>query len=340
MIPYVFIAGDVFRLPDVVHSPHDRFTVFIYVVMLGFFCFNYYFLLPRFYLQKKLLLYFTIIALILILLIAFYYWIDFRTPHFMHLIQPPPDHHPPPPPPFAMHGGHHPPPQKPPAMSQLSQLLFLYIIGILVSLFACINRNFKKIELERNKTALAYLKSQINPHFLFNTFNSIYGLAVKENADKTAGGMLKLSGILRYVLTDTHNDFVSLDKEMAYINNYIELQKLRITANTNFRYMVSGETENKKIAPMLMIPFIENAFKYGINPGVESDILISIDIGEDALQMKVRNRKIAERKSAEKMGIGIENTKTRLELLYPQKHKLQIIDTEMEYTVFLKINLS
>ena len=156
MIPYVFISGDVFRLPNILHSPHDRFTVFVFIIMLGFFYFNYYYLLPNYYLKKQRFFYFSFIVFILIFFITFYWWVDstpppiFRPRHaFDGSIPMPPRHMP-----------------KPSPMSQLNQLLFLYIIGILVSLFARINKNLKQIESERDKTALVYLKSQMNPHFL------------------------------------------------------------------------------------------------------------------------------------------------------------------------------
>jgi LytS/YehU family sensor histidine kinase len=206
-----------------------------------------------------------------------------------------------------------------------------------------VSRNLKNIESERNKTALAYLKSQINPHFLFNTFNSIYGLAVKEKADNTANGMLKLSGILRYVLTETQSDFVSLQKEIDYIQNYIELQRLRIDAKTNLKYQVSGNASDCVIAPLLMIPFIENAFKYGINPGIEAQISISISVQEKALELKVFNKKIVQRRDTDTPkgnGIGIENTKKRLALLYPQKYTLEIQETHNDFEVYLKLQLT
>ncbi len=330
MIPYVFIAGDMFRFPNVFHNPHDRFTLFVYFVMLGFFYFNYYYLLPTYYLKKQPITYFSIIAFILVFLITFYWWVDFT---------PPPIFRPPPP----MIGGvpfphRHLP--MPPPISQLNQLLFLYIIGILVSLFARVNKNLKHIESERDKTALVYLKSQMNPHFIFNTFNSIYGLAVKEKADKTANGMLKLSDMLRYVLTDTQSDFVRLNKEINYINNYIELQKLRIESDTIIQYQITGNQNLHVIAPMLLIPFIENAFKYGINPGKESNIDIQIKIEDASLLLQVKNKIIVHNSSSEKMGIGIENTRNRLELLYPHKYILTLHETPTDYEVYLKIILT
>lgn len=339
MIPYIFIAGELFRFPDLLHSPHDRFTVFVYILMLGFFYINYYYLLPALYMKKQVSRYYAIVTGILVVLILFYYWVDFTPPRFFRPPPPPRFHdmlqRPLPPHPPHMH--------KPGAMSQLSQLLFLYIIGILVSLSARISRNLKNIELERNKTALAYLKSQINPHFLFNTLNSIYGLAVKEKADKTAGGMLKLSGILRYVLTETQSDFVSLSKEIDYISNYIELQRLRIDTRTNFNFQVKGETDKQMIAPMLLIPFIENAFKYGINPGIEAHIDIAIIVEGETLELHVFNKKIAERKDnsrPDQTMIGIENTKNRLALLYPERHQLDINEDFIDYRVMLRLNLA
>lgn len=335
MIPYVFIAGEVFHFPNLAHSPHDRFTIVVYILMLCFFYFNYYYLLPVLYMKKKVGRYFSILFGILVIFITFYYWVDFTPPHFF---RPPPLRFDMPP------GPHHPHPHmhKPAPMSQLSQLLLLYLIGILVSLAIRISRNLKNIEVQRNKTALAYLKSQINPHFLFNTLNSIYGFAVKEKADNTAGGMLKLSGILRYVLTETQSDFVRLSKEIDYISNYIELQRLRIDAKTDFTYTVTGKIDQQMIAPLLMIPFIENAFKYGINPGIAAHIEIDIQVEGDELELLVCNKKIAERKDSSRPDqtmIGIENTKTRLELLYPNRYSLDIEETFVDYRVRLKINL-
>ncbi len=337
LIPSIFSKGEIFHFPDLHHSPHDRFTVLIYLMMLGFFYFNYYFLLPAFYLQRRIVVYFSILLAVLVLLISYYYWMDFTPPRMFHG-GPPPEYHPhhgmPPP------GPHGPRFNKPAPMSQLSQLLFLYIIGVLVSLFARVSTNLKKIEAEKSKTALVYLKSQINPHFLFNTFNSIYGLAVRERADKTADGMLKLSGILRYVLTETESDFVDLVKEIDYINNYVELQKLRMEPNANLRYTVTGDYARKMIAPMLLIPFIENAFKYGVNPELPSDIRIDLDIKDQVLCLQIVNKKVVERKEAEKFGIGLENTKARLELLYPLKYTLEIKESEKDFAVILKLNLS
>ncbi|MBK6329604.1 MAG: histidine kinase [Bacteroidetes bacterium] len=219
--------------------------------------------------------------------------------------------------------------------------VIVFIYHWYIGEFVCTGQqNLKHIESERDKTALVYLKSQMNPHFIFNTFNSIYGLAVKEKADKTANGMLKLSDMLRYVLTDTQSDFVRLNKEINYINNYIELQKLRIESDTIIQYQITGNQNLHVIAPMLLIPFIENAFKYGINPGKESNIDIQIKIEDASLLLQVKNKIIVHNSSSEKMGIGIENTRNRLELLYPHKYILTLHETPTDYEVYLKIILT
>ena len=127
-----------------------------------------------------------------------------------------------------------------------------------------INSRLKLAEKEKVNAELSYLKAQINPHFLFNTLNSIYSLAI-EKSDYTATAVVKLSSMMRYVITDASHKFVPLEKEINYISNYIELQKLRIDSSIKLMYTVTGDISDKKIAPLVLISFIENAFKYGVN---------------------------------------------------------------------------
>ncbi|GBL35591.1 uncharacterized sensor-like histidine kinase SE_0166 [Filimonas sp.] len=219
-------------------------------------------------------------------------------------------------------------------------MLFLYLIGIFITLYLRIKMNLEAIEVEKNNAEISYLKSQINPHFLFNTFNSIYSLAIKENAERTANGMLKLSGMMRYVVSESSSDFVPLEKELTYINNFIELQKLRLDKGVKLNYELDGSFEDKRIAPLLLIPFIENAFKHGVNPDEDSSIIIRIIIDEDKLHLFVENNKVTtHHEMNEKMGFGIGNTRNRLKLLYPSNHTIVIIDTNRKYQVNLKLNL-
>jgi LytS/YehU family sensor histidine kinase len=148
--------------------------------------------------------------------------------------------------------------------------------------------------------------------------------------------MLKLSGMMRYAVTETHKDFVPLDKEVSYITDFIELQKLRLDKGVRLEYEVIGSCADKQIPPLLLIPFIENAFKHGVNPDEDSSIQIHLRIQEESLELHVVNHKVSLGASVhEMMGIGIENTRNRLTYLYPGKHSLEIKETSSQYSVTL-----
>jgi LytS/YehU family sensor histidine kinase len=195
----------------------------------------------------------------------------------------------------------------------------------------------KEIETEKLNTELSFLKSQINPHFLFNTLNNIYSLAVAKS-DATAGAVLKLSAIMRYVITDTKHHLVALEKEIQFIQHYIDLQKVRLTDKMEVVFTVTGEVGSKQIAPLIFIPFVENAFKYGISTKENSKILIEIKAGDKEVILSVDNAIVTQQKdTGENTGIGIKNSKRRLELLYPDKHDLQVIKENGHFTVNLTI---
>jgi sensor histidine kinase YesM len=197
----------------------------------------------------------------------------------------------------------------------------------------------KQSEKEKLKAELSYFKAQINPHFLFNTLNTIYSLAIQK-AGNTAEAVVKLSGMMRYVLSDASHDYVALEKEIGYISDYIELQKIRFGETVRIDYQPCDPDSGKSIAPLVLIPFIENAFKFGVNPGEDSFIGITISLSGDELHLKVFNNKVNGSQETETTGgLGIVNAKHRLDLLYPEKHKLIIEDKETEFTVDLYINL-
>ncbi len=213
--------------------------------------------------------------------------------------------------------------------------VFQYILIILLGVVLQINRRLKKAESDKITTELAYLKSQINPHFLFNTLNSIYSLAIIGSTN-TANAVVKLSSMMRYVLNDASKDWVSLDEEINYISNYIELQKIRFENAVSIEFTIVGDTDGKIVAPLLLIPFIENAFKYGVNAEQNSAIKINIDIKKTMMHVCISNTKVDYTESTyDSHGIGIENTRSRLNLLYPNKHILAIEDTHNSYTVSL-----
>ena len=217
--------------------------------------------------------------------------------------------------------------------------LFLFLIVLVFSLMLKINVRLKQSEKEKLDAELAYLKAQINPHFLFNTLNSIYSLAIIQS-DNVASSIVKLSNMMRYVLSESSSDYVSLEKEIEYIQNFIELQQIRFGSFIQFECTITGDHKNKTIAPLILIPFIENAYKHGVNAEDNSIINIKIDTTENQLFLFVKNNKVFVQRSAEsESGVGVQNTKNRLQMIYPGKHKLQINNTEKEYSVSLTIDL-
>lgn len=201
------------------------------------------------------------------------------------------------------------------------------------------NQRFSELKNEKLSAEVSYLKAQINPHFLFNTLNSLYALTLQKS-DEASKAVLKLSGIMRYVVVESSKEHVSLSKEINYIQDYIELQKLRLDRSVNLNVTIEGDVNNKQIAPLVLIPFIENAFKYGINPDQQSYITISIKVFENELYMEVENSIVNAEISEEfKTEQGIENTLKRLEFIYPKKHQFRVFESETVYTIQLKIYL-
>lgn len=197
------------------------------------------------------------------------------------------------------------------------------------------------VQFQKTKSELTFLKSQINPHFLFNSLNSIYGTAMAEQSPKTAEGVQKLSEMMRFMLKENTEDKISLEKEFNYINNYIDLQRLRVDENENTQIDVAITSACEgEITPMLLIPFIENAFKHGISLQDQSWIRIELTCTSETVSLEVENsiHKQALSKKDES-GIGLENVKERLKLLYPEKHNLEIKTDEKTYFVHLNLNL-
>jgi LytS/YehU family sensor histidine kinase len=190
---------------------------------------------------------------------------------------------------------------------------------------------------ERQASEIALLRSQVNPHFLFNTLNNIYSL-VYNKSEEAPEAVMKLSSIMRYMLYDSNTDVVALNKEIEYLNSFIELQQLRIMQKDFVQIKVTGSMENRTIAPMLLIPFVENAFKHGEknhSPG----IIIHLNIKPDKLIFTVENniKAINQTPPEESGGFGLENIKRRLGLLYPDKHELTLNKSEDKFKIELTI---
>jgi LytS/YehU family sensor histidine kinase len=203
----------------------------------------------------------------------------------------------------------------------------------------------KNQELEKEKmfSELRYLKSQVHPHFFFNTLNNLYGLTLSKS-DTAPEVVLRLSDLMSYMLYDTNTQWVPLEKEINYIRNYIALEKLRFGKRFNVSFQVQGDTASFVIAPLLLLPFIENSFKHSINKEIEGAwIAIDLTIKEAALAFTVENRMIKEPMNGEEResagGLGLQNVKRRLELLYKERYTLKIFEEESEYLVVLKLDL-
>ena len=198
------------------------------------------------------------------------------------------------------------------------------------------------MEKEKLDTELTALKGQIDPHFFFNSLNNLYSLALDQDK-RTADGILKLSQNMRYILYDCRADRVPLEKEIEHIQNYLELQRLRLKPDANIHLSLEGEFSDTQVAPLLFIPFIENGFKHGLRGGDQNAYInISFQLVNHSLIFKTENNKAEKDEwlDQEHKGIGIMNTRRRLELLYPEKHELQIIDGVKHFSVMLKLELS
>lgn len=200
------------------------------------------------------------------------------------------------------------------------------------------------LQSNKQKTAeLNLLKAQLNPHFLFNTLNNLYGLAVVKS-DKLPDLMLQLSDLLRYGLYDTSERWVPLEKEIHYIKNYINLERLRLEEDSNICFKLCGKVENQRIAPMMLIVFLENAFKhFDVNEDNRSIIEARLEIEPGYLKFycfNTTNDQLKESpRSITNSGIGLVNVRKRLELLYPQRYQLEVKKGAGEFWVNLELEL-
>ena len=201
-----------------------------------------------------------------------------------------------------------------------------------------------KTELGKSDANLNLLKSQINPHFLFNALNTLYGTALQENAERTGEGIQKLGDMMRFMLQENMQDKILLSRDVEYLKNYILLQKLRtsISDKVDIQDLIEDQDNNLQITPMLLIPFVENAFKHGISLISPSHIKISLQTKDDTLYFDVYNSihiKPADDPEKGQSGIGLDNVKQRLQLLYPGRHDLVIRENANDFFVHLTLQL-
>lgn len=341
------------------------------VFIIGFFYLNHYYLLPKFFLNRKQVVYFVLLLTCVVLLLAqhlsteIYFYDNYMKkgvleqglmhPRRMFSVI------------NSMQGGkknlagtRFGPPggrmlwRQEPLIAGIPLGLFLMLLRNVLSFafmltffsafihlfFSFLKTSEEKKALENAtlKAEINQLKSQINPHFLFNTLNSIYSLA-HHNPEKTQQAVLKLSEIMRYMIYDATAEKIPLHKDIHYLTSYIELQRLRLSDKITINYEVKGELQGITIAPMLLSTFVENAFKHGISYMHASSINIIIQVFDKTLTLLVSNPVLNGQKS-EAGGVGLQNAKRRLELMYPGNYWLYIEQDTQLFAVNLKINLS
>lgn len=211
---------------------------------------------------------------------------------------------------------------------------FFYTMAI--HLIRTNNMRFFRI-IDKKEAELKLLKSQVNPHFLFNSMNIIYATALEEGSPKTAETTAKLSNLIRYMMEDINMEFIPLEKEVKYIKDYINIQLSRCSAEQTIEIQIEN-IENKIIAPGLLISFIENAFKHGINPAKSSYFFVKISGNKLTTNFECRNS-ISKKQISKNdgLGIGIENVRQRLDLIYPKKHTFKTEKKNDIFTVMLQI---
>lgn len=231
--------------------------------------------------------------------------------------------------------------------------LSLYIFFVGISFVHIIILRWQKEEalkqqLKEDKLAaeLELLKSQINPHFLFNALNNLLSVSEKHQQTEVSSGIAQLSEMLRYLLHNTSDEIIPLSKEIEFIENYIKLNKLRFDDNDPIKisFQTIGNSKNIYIAPVLLLPFVENAFKHGINIYNDSFIDIKINATQQIVNFECTNSinrsKNIEMLNSKYSGVGLQNVKRRLEILYPNKYNLKITEKDNIYSVHLKLNIN
>ena len=321
-IPYCTQEGQCFQLSMEILLLTPSQIFFVYILIYG--------LIPRFLIKKKYLLFFFLFilssaaALMILRMIQFYitsnlFYADTKDEwkfySFLHFFY---------------------------------GLMSIYIaagIAATIKLVKQTLKNNKKTQLlaqQKLEAELKLLKSQIHPHFLFNTLNNLYALALHDSG-KSAEGILKLSGLLHYMLYECNASRVLLKREIKQIEDYISLEKLRYSKRLKVEFDIIGNIIDKMIPPMIILPFVENAFKHGTSKHLQKAwINISLKSESNKISLIVQNSKSTEVSSDESgytKGIGLKNVKRRLELLYPGKHNLELNDEENKFTVCMEIYL-
>ncbi len=305
---------------------------FISYILLTFFFFcSYYYIIPQFYFKKRWVFLFFILIAGYLLVIEFPQLIisDSSFSNTLNRLSRPPNS-------INDQDGFNPL-----SLFISSQNHFLQYFGIFfLSLFLRVNERLNEIKNDKLIAEISYLKSQINPHFLFNTLNSLYALALTKS-NKAPEAILKLSNLMRYVVAKSAENYISLDREVNYIKDFIDLQQLRLTDKTKLITYFKGDFKSYKITPLVLICIIENAFKYGADVENSSEIIVSLVVENNTLQLKVDNTIVDSETQKKSLSTeqGLKNTKKQLDLFYQNKYNITIKNDFKNYKVNLEIQL-
>jgi sensor histidine kinase YesM len=292
-----------------------------YLLVVIFFYINYYFIIPQYYFSRHYLIY----AIILILIFAVVCFLpsiifanisdtDFETSGLKQ---------------FKIFGF---------VIYQFGHNLFLYASAFSFGLLLAVNKRLFNAREEKRDIEINFLKAQINPHFLFNVLNNIYSLALYKS-DDAPDAIAKLSSLMRYVTAQATQTTVPIADEIEYLSNYVDLQKLRLTNKTKVHLSIVNIDDSYFISPLIIIPFIENAFKYGVSTELDSTIDININMQQHLFLLSVQNNNVAKITEVSSNNLGIKNAQSQLEFIYPNKHTLTITQEDNTYHVNLTINL-
>lgn len=304
------------------------------VLFVGVYLLHTKILFPKLYVAKKYLFYFAVITTLFAGIIVVRPFDRFiSNPNRSQQLQPPS---------LSPSTNVPPPPRDNPRPFLDIVSIFIFLLAIIIGITIETNKQLRltmqrvlMAETEKAQAELAFLKAQVNPHFLFNILNNIYTLALTQDGN-TAPSIMKLSNMMRYLTDEAGNDEVSLSQEIACMTDYVDLQRLRLTQKTTIEYEIKGDAENKKIAPLILMAFVENVFKYGVSNHRNNKLVIRLIAEHNLINLYCENTINPDKKNEKRTGIGLENTKKRLQYIYPNKH---ILAVENNQTVF-KINLS
>ncbi|MDR2806203.1 MAG: sensor histidine kinase, partial [Dysgonamonadaceae bacterium] len=317
-----------------------------FVLLAGYFYLNMYVLVPRLLSKKRIITYIGVTLLSLVILCFAFPWLIRHLHNFPPLDRPMPFS----PGNFDAFPQRDSPPLRPHGLIQRLDLythfvrfLVVFIVSTGLKVLTQWYREKQQLqELEKSKiqAELSFLKSQIHPHFLFNCLNSIYFLTLSKD-DKAPKTVLSLSEFLRFVIIESESDFIPLEKEIKMLEEYLNLQRLRTTEKFELQFIKEGNFSKYSIMPLTFIPFVENAFKYGISTHTNCFIGIRIVIDNGALQFTCDNS-IAyhlPKDCTRSQGIGLENIRRRLVLAYPNRHSLKIDEDRTDFHVKLQISI-